>query len=44
MRLATQSTGRGGSGSPDAKVQQEEIMRLLERRGAARWSDRAPER
>jgi hypothetical protein len=29
LLLATQSTGRGGSGSPEAKVQQEQITRLL---------------
>ncbi len=29
LLLATKSTGRGGSGSPEAKVQQEEIIRLL---------------
>jgi ankyrin repeat protein len=34
MQLATQNTGRGGSGSPEAKAQQEEIVRLLERHGA----------
>ena len=33
MLLATQTTGRGGSGSPAAKAQQEEIVRLLERHG-----------
>jgi hypothetical protein len=32
MLLATHSTGRGGSGSPEAKSQQQEILRLLERR------------
>jgi hypothetical protein len=32
--LATRQTGRGGSGSPEAKKQQSEIIRLLERRGA----------
>ena len=31
MLLATQNTGRGGSGSDAAKRQQEEIIRLLER-------------
>ncbi len=36
MRLATLNTGRGGSGSPDSKAQQEEIRRLLERHGARR--------
>ena len=30
MQLATRSTGRGGSGSPEAKAQQIEIVRLLE--------------
>ncbi len=30
--LATQTTGRGGSGSPEAKSQQKEILRLLEQR------------
>ena len=29
MLLATQNTGRGGSGSPAAKAQQEQIVRLL---------------
>jgi ankyrin repeat protein len=32
MLLATQNTGRGGSGSPEAKSEQLEILRLLERR------------
>jgi hypothetical protein len=32
--LATRTTGRGGSGSPEAKAQQQEILRLLTRRGA----------
>jgi Ankyrin repeats (many copies)/Ankyrin repeat len=36
MLLATQTTGRGGSGSPEAKAQQGEIVRLLERHGAKR--------
>lgn len=36
LRLAGLTTGRGGSGSPDAKAQQQEILRLLERRGARR--------
>jgi hypothetical protein len=31
MLLATQNTGRGGTGSPEAKVQQDKIVRLLER-------------
>ncbi|MBS0297658.1 MAG: ankyrin repeat domain-containing protein [Proteobacteria bacterium] len=35
MALATQQTGRGGSGSPEAKAQQAEIIGLLERHGAA---------
>lgn len=34
MRLATQNTGRGGSGSPEAKEQQEEILHLLKAYGA----------
>jgi hypothetical protein len=34
MRLATLNTGRGGSGSPESKAQQEEIARLLEQHGA----------
>jgi ankyrin repeat protein len=29
MQLATQNTGRGGTGSPEAKAQQQEIVRLL---------------
>ena len=29
LRLARLTTGRGGSGSPDAKAQQQEIVRLL---------------
>jgi hypothetical protein len=36
MQLANQTTGRGGSGSPAAKAQQEEIVRLLEQYGALR--------
>jgi hypothetical protein len=32
MQLATQNTGRGGTGSPEAKAQQAEIVRLLELR------------
>jgi hypothetical protein len=35
MQLATRPTGRGGSGSPDPKTQQAEILRLLEDRSAA---------
>ena len=34
MQLATQNTGRGGSGSPKSKAQQAEIVRLLEQYGA----------
>lgn len=34
MRLAMMTTGRGGSGSNEAKAQQVEIVRLLEQRGA----------
>jgi hypothetical protein len=36
MLLATRQTGRGGSGGIEAKAQQAEIIRLLERSGAAR--------
>ena len=36
MKLANQNTGRGGSGSAESKAQQEEIVRLLQQRGAAR--------
>jgi ankyrin repeat protein len=35
MLLASQNTGRGGSGSPEAKAQQKEILRLLKDYGAA---------
>jgi hypothetical protein len=35
MLLATQVTGRGGSGSPEAKAQQQEIVRILKERGVA---------
>ena len=35
MQLATQTTGRGGSGSPDAKAQQELIVQLLKQHSAA---------
>jgi len=34
MRLATITTGRGGSGSPQAKAEQLKIARLLEQHGA----------
>ena len=29
LKLAQQTTGRGGSGSPEAKAEQAEILRLL---------------
>jgi len=32
MLLAVRNTGRGGSGTPEAKAQQQEIVRLLEER------------
>ena len=35
LLLAMQNTGRGGSGSPEAKSQQQEILRLLELRVSA---------
>jgi hypothetical protein len=35
LLLATQNTGRGGSGSAKAKAQQQEILRLLQTYGAA---------
>lgn len=35
MLLATQNTGRGGSGSTEAKAQQQEIVRLLKAQVAA---------
>jgi hypothetical protein len=35
MQLATRNTGRGGTGSLDAKAQQAEIARLLEQHGAS---------
>lgn len=34
LLLATQNTGRGGSGSAAAKAQQKEILRLLMEHGA----------
>jgi hypothetical protein len=34
MELATWTTGRGGSGSPEARAQQEEIVRLLRQHGS----------
>jgi ankyrin repeat protein len=33
IQLATRNTGRGGTGSPEAKAQQQEILRLLGQRG-----------
>jgi Ankyrin repeats (many copies) len=36
MQIAIRTTGRGGSGSPEAKAQQGEIVRLLEQHGALR--------
>jgi ankyrin repeat protein len=36
LLLARMNTGRGGSGSPEAKAQQQEIVRLLESSGAGR--------
>ena len=36
IELATRNTGRGGSGSPEAKAQQAEILELLRRHGATR--------
>jgi hypothetical protein len=36
MSLAHHNTGRGGSGSPEAKAELKEIVRLLERYGAGR--------
>jgi ankyrin repeat protein len=35
LHLAVQTTGRGGSGSPEARQQQTEIIRLLLQRGAS---------
>lgn len=35
MKLATHTTGRGGSGSPEARAQQALILRLLQEHGAA---------
>ena len=32
MQLALRTTGRGGSGSPEAKIQQQELLLLLQRR------------
>jgi ankyrin repeat protein len=36
MQLATRNTGRGGSGAPEAKAQQIEIVRVLEQAAGAR--------
>ena len=33
MQLATRATGRGGTGSPESKAQQEEIVHQLQQRG-----------
>ena len=38
MTLATLNTGRGQTGSPEAKTQQRQIIRLLERHGAEQLS------
>ena len=35
MLLAIQNTGRGGTGSPEAKSQQQQILRLLKQRASA---------
>jgi hypothetical protein len=35
MLLAAQNTGRGGTGSPEAKAQQDVIVRMLEQRDLA---------
>jgi hypothetical protein len=35
MVLAVHNTGRGGTGSPEAKAQQQEIIRILEQALAA---------
>jgi hypothetical protein len=34
MLLATETTGRGGTGSPEAKAEQAEILRILQQYGA----------
>jgi ankyrin repeat protein len=36
MQLATWTTGRGGTGSPESREQQVQIVRLLQRHGATR--------
>jgi hypothetical protein len=36
LKLARLNTGRGGSGSPEAKAQQEQIVRVVHERGQAR--------
>jgi hypothetical protein len=33
MLLATETTGRGGTGLPDAKAEQAEIIRILQEHG-----------
>jgi ankyrin repeat protein len=43
MVLATHNTGRGGTGSPAAKEQQREILRLLEEYSSAAISPRRPQ-
>src|SRR5205085_9420845 len=44
MLLATQNTGRGGTGSPEAKSQQQEILRLLEQHASVlKQRDRVPQ-
>ena len=40
LSLAMRTTGRGGSGSPAAKAEQAEIIKLLEHRGAAALVER----
>jgi hypothetical protein len=39
MLLAVENTGRGGTGSPEAKAQQQEIVRLLEQRTSSQASN-----
>jgi hypothetical protein len=36
MQIATRNTGRGGSGSAEAKAEQSEILRLLEQHRSSR--------
>lgn len=42
IMLATRQTGRGGSGEPEAKAQQAQIVELLERRSGKRQERRPP--